>query len=49
MEKKVFKMDFRGRELIVEHGEVAKQAHGAVLVRLWRYCYLIDCCRIKYS
>ena len=33
MEKKVFKMDFRGRELIVEHGEVAKQAHGAVLVR----------------
>ena len=33
MEKKVFKMNFRGRELIVEHGEVAKQAHGAVLVR----------------
>ena len=33
MEKKVFKMNFRGRELVVEHGEVAKQAHGAVLVR----------------
>ncbi len=33
MEKKVFEMDFRGRKLIVEHGEVAKQAHGAVLVR----------------
>ena len=33
MEKKVFKFNFRGRELIVEHGEVAKQAHGAVLVR----------------
>ena len=33
MEKKVFKTNFRGRELIVEHGEVAKQAHGAVLVR----------------
>jgi len=33
MEKKVFKLNFRGRELIVEHGEVAKQAHGAVLVR----------------
>lgn len=33
MEKKVFKLNFRGREIIVEHGEVAKQAHGAVLVR----------------
>ena len=33
MEKKVFKLNFRGRELEVEHGEVAKQAHGAVLVR----------------
>lgn len=33
MEKKTFKMNFRGRELIVEHGEVAKQAHGAVVVR----------------
>ena len=31
--KKVFKLDFRGRELVVEHGEVAKQAHGSVLVR----------------
>ena len=31
--KKVFKLDFRGRELVVEHGEVAKQASGAVLVR----------------
>ena len=31
--KKVFKLNFRGRELIVEHGEMAKQAHGAVLVR----------------
>ncbi|MBQ8219561.1 MAG: polyribonucleotide nucleotidyltransferase [Bacilli bacterium] len=33
MDKKIFKHDFRGRELIVEYGEVAKQAHGAVLVR----------------
>ena len=33
MEKKVFRFNFRGRELVVEHGEVAKQAHGAVLVR----------------
>ncbi len=33
MEKKVFEKDFHGRKLVVEHGEVAKQAHGAVLVR----------------
>ena len=33
MAKKVFKMDFYGKELIVENGQVAKQAHGAVLVR----------------
>ena len=31
--KKVFELDFRGRKLVVEHGEVAKQANGAVLVR----------------
>lgn len=33
MGKNVFKLNFRGRELVVEHGELAKQAHGAVLVR----------------
>ena len=33
MEKKIFKLDFRGRKLIVEHGELAKQAAGSVLVR----------------
>ncbi len=31
--KKVFELDFRGKKLIVEHGELAKQAHGSVLVR----------------
>ena len=31
--KKVFEKEFRGRKLVVEHGELAKQAHGAVLVR----------------
>ena len=31
--KKVFEMDFRGRKLVVENGELAKQANGAVLVR----------------
>ena len=33
MDKKIFELDFRGRKLVVEHGELAKQAHGAVLVR----------------
>lgn len=31
--KKVFELDFYGRKIVVEHGELAKQAHGAVLVR----------------
>ncbi len=31
--KKEFELDFRGRKIIVEHGEMAKQATGAVLVR----------------
>ena len=33
MEKKIFEKDFRGRKLVVEVGELAKQASGAVLVR----------------
>ena len=31
--KKVFELDFHGRKIIVEQGELAKQADGAVLVR----------------
>ena len=31
MEK--FELDFHGRKIIVEHGELAKQATGSVLVR----------------
>lgn len=31
--KKIFELDFHGRKIIVEHGEMAKQADGAVLVR----------------
>lgn len=31
--KKIFELDFRGRKLVVENGEMAKQAHGAVIVR----------------
>ena len=32
--KKVFEMDFYGRKIVVEHGELAKRAHGSVLVRV---------------
>ena len=31
--KKVYELDFRGRNLTIEIGEMAKQANGAVLVR----------------
>lgn len=33
MDKKVFELDFYGRKIVVEHGQLAKQADGAVLVR----------------
>ena len=33
MSKRIFEKDFRGRKIVVEHGEVAKQAHGSVVVR----------------
>ena len=33
MDKKIFELDFRGRKIVVENGELAKQAAGAVLVR----------------
>lgn len=33
MNKKKFTLDFRGRKIIVEYGELAKQANAAVLVR----------------
>ncbi len=31
--KRVFEYEFRGRKLTIENGELAKQAHGSVLVR----------------
>ena len=31
--KKVFEKDFYGKKIVVESGELAKQANGAVLVR----------------
>lgn len=33
MSKKVFELDFLGKKLVVETGELAKQANGSVLVR----------------
>lgn len=33
MKKKKYELDFHGRKIVVEHGEYAKQADGAVLVR----------------
>ena len=33
MGKKVFEYDFYGKKIVVEHGELAKQASGSVLVR----------------
>ena len=33
MTKETFKMNFAGRELVVETGQVAKQANGSVVVR----------------
>ena len=33
MAKKVFELDFLGRKIVVETGELAKQANGSVLVR----------------
>ena len=33
MDKKIFEKDFHGRKIIVEHGQLAKQATGSCLVR----------------
>lgn len=33
MEKQIFSFDFAGKTIVVEHGEIAKQAGGSVLIR----------------
>ena len=33
MEKRIFEKNFRGRKIVIEHGEMAKQTNGSVLVR----------------
>ena len=43
MEKRVFELDFRGRKIVVEYGELAKQANAAVLVRYEDTAILTAC------
>ncbi len=42
--KKTFELDFAGRKLVVENGEIAKQADGAVLVRFGDTVVLSTAC-----
>ena len=42
-EVKTFEFNWAGRPLKIEIGEVAKQANGACLVRIWRFCSFISC------
>ncbi|MDD6272740.1 MAG: polyribonucleotide nucleotidyltransferase [bacterium] len=42
--KRIFEYDFLGRKLVIEHGELAKQAGGAVLVRYDDTVILSTCC-----
>lgn len=43
MNKEVFELDFLGRKLVVENGELAKQSNGAVLVRYGDTVILSTC------
>lgn len=45
--KKVFEFEFEGKKLVVETGELAKQADGAVLVRLGETAVLSTVCASK--
>ncbi len=47
--KKVFKLDFDGREIVVETGELAKQTNGAVFVRYGDTAVLSVCVMGKNS
>lgn len=42
--KKVFELEFEGKKIVVETGEIAKQADGAVLVRLNETAVLSTAC-----
>ena len=45
--KQIFEMDFEGKHLVVEVGEIAKQAAGACLVRLNDTVVLSTVCAAK--
>lgn len=45
--KKVFEFEFEGKKLVIETGELAKQADGAVLVRLGETAVLSTVCASK--
>lgn len=45
--KKVFEYEFEGKKLVIEIGELAKQADGAVLVRLGETAVLSTACASK--
>lgn len=47
MEKSVFEFEFCGKNLIIEHGELAKQANGAVLVKYGNSVVLATACASK--
>ncbi|MBP5574627.1 MAG: polyribonucleotide nucleotidyltransferase, partial [Bacilli bacterium] len=42
--KRVFELEFEGKKFVVEAGEIAKQADGAVLVRLNETVVLSTAC-----
>ena len=42
--KRVFELEFEGKKFVVEAGEIAKQADGAVLVRLNETVILSTAC-----
>ena len=46
MAKQTFEMTFAGRPLVVEVGQVAKQANGACRRALWRYNGIINSCYV---
>ena len=47
MAKEVFSLDFYGKKLVVETGEIAKQADGSCLVRLNDTAVLCAACGAK--
>ena len=49
MEKKIFDLNFRGKLIRVEHGQLAKQASGSVLIRYGDTAILCACVMSKQA